>query len=80
MLKSLTLNVSVINFKLFQIQPKGILYITFKLHIGLEIDIAWFTTFLMHINKHNLLDSEKKPHANFICVPSVQCNISITYN
>lgn len=45
MLKSLTLNVSVNNFKLFQIQPKGILYITFKLHIGLEIDIAWFTTF-----------------------------------
>lgn len=45
MLKSLTLNVSVNNFKLFQIQPKEILYITFKLHIGLEIDIAWFTTF-----------------------------------
>lgn len=60
MLKSLTLNVSVNNFKLFQIQPKEILYITFKLHIGLEIDIAWFTTFLMHINKHNMLDSEKK--------------------
>lgn len=50
MLKSLTLNVSVNNFKLFQIQPKGILYITFKLHIGLEIDIAWFTTFFKCIS------------------------------